>query len=100
MSIYRRTNIERETIINYNQEEDTATVYTWSKPLIRKLTELLDVRDDIQRKNGDDECATFIVPKTWIKVSPPRTVNLTEEQKAERAERMRKARESKLGENS
>ena len=94
---YKRTAIERETIINYNNEEDTANVYTWNKTLIKKLSALIPERQDIQCKYADEECATFIVPKTWIKVSPPRTRNLSEEQKAEAAERMRKARESKLG---
>ena len=97
MSIYRRTAIERETIVNYNCQESTATVYTWDKPLIRKLTALVRDRSDIVKENGDDECATFTVPKSWVRISPPRTVNLTEEQKAERAERMKKARESKQG---
>ena len=94
---YKRTAIERETIINYNNEEDTANVYTWNKSLIKKLSALLFDDHDIQCKYADEECATFVVPKSWVKVSPPRKVNLSEEQKAERAERMRKARESKLG---
>ena len=94
---YKRTAAERETIIRFDGEEEVAHVYTWSKPLIRKLTDLLDARDDIWLQSGDEECATFVVPKTWVRVGPPRTVNLTEEQKAERAERMKKARESKLG---
>ena len=94
---YKRTAIERETIINYNNEKSTANVYTWNKALINKLSAILKERQDIQCKHSDDECATFVVPKNWIKVSPPRTRNLSEEQKAEAAERMRKARESKLG---
>lgn len=97
MSNYKRTALERETIINYNNEEDAAHIYTWNKTLIKKLSALLSERQDITCKYSDEECATFIVPKTWVKVSPPRKVNLSEEQKAEAAERMRKARESKLG---
>lgn len=95
MANYKRTAIERETIINYNNEEDTANVYTWHKSLINKLSNLLDERDDIQCKYSDEECATFIVPKSWIKVSPPKTRTLTDEQRAEAAERLRKAREAK-----
>ena len=97
MANYKRTASERETIIRYDNEESIANVYTWNKTLIKKLLALLPGRQDIQCKYADEECATFIVPKTWIKVSPPRTRNLSEEQKAEAAERMRKARESKLG---
>lgn len=95
MANYKRTAIERETIINYNNEEDTANVYTWHKSLINKLSNLLNERDDIQCKYADDECATFVVPKSWIKVSPPKTRTLTDEQRAEAAERLRKAREAK-----
>lgn len=95
MANYKRTAIERETIINYNNEENTANVYTWHKSLINKLFNLLDERDDIQCKYADEECATFIVPKSWIKVSPPKTRTLTDEQRAEAAERLRRAREAK-----
>ena len=97
MANYKRTNAERETIIRYDNEDDLANVYTWNKPLIRKLLALELERQDVQCKHSDEEYATFIVPKSWVKVSPPRTRNLTEEQKAEAADRMRRARESKLG---
>ena len=94
---YKRTDLERETIINYNNKESTANVYTWNKTLIKNLSALLYSREDIECKHIDEECATFIVPKSWIKVSPPRTRTLTEEQKAKAAERAAKARESRLG---
>lgn len=99
MAKYKRTNAERETIIRYDNEDNTANVYTWNSTLIKKLSALLTERQDIQCKHSDEECATFIVPKSWIKVSPPRQVNLSDEQKAAAAERMRKAREAKMGQN-
>lgn len=92
---YERTNYERETIINYNNEEKTASVYTWNKTLIKKLTKLLD-RDDIEMRPGsDEECASFIVPKSWIKVSPPKTMNYTDEQRQAAAERLSQARKNR-----
>ena len=93
--IYNRTAEERETIINYNQAEKEAQVYTWNKSLIKKLIKLLDERDDIILEQGNEECASFIVPKTWIKVSPPRTRNYTDEQRAAAAERMANARKNR-----
>ena len=36
------------------------------------------------------------VPVDWVKISPPTKMNLTEEEKQKRAERMRKVRESIL----
>lgn len=89
---YELTSYEKETVINYNQEEKTALVYTYDKPLIRKLRKLVGERDDIIMQRGDDNFATFVVPKKWIKVSPPKNMNLSDEQRAAVAERMRNAR--------
>lgn len=49
-------------------------------------------KDDITLERQDDESATFIVPRKWIKVQPPKQVNFTEEQRALAAERLRQAR--------
>lgn len=89
---YKLTAIEQETVINYNNEEDNAVVYTCSKPLIRKLTKLCAERDDITLEGGDSECSTFMLDKRWIKISPPKQMNLSEEQREARAERMRSLR--------
>ena len=91
------TSYEKETIINYNNEEGTAQVFTYHKALQNKLNKLLGVNPDITVLRRGDEWTEYIVPKSWIKVSPPCTRNLSEEQKAEAAERMRKAREAKFG---
>lgn len=89
------TNYEKETIINFNEGEQLASVYTYSRRLQNKLNKLVDVNPDISIKCQDDECTTYIVPKKWIKVSPPRQVNYTDEQKAAMAERLAAAREKK-----
>lgn len=63
--------IEQETIINYNQEEAEADIFTYDKRLISKLkkkgVELTDMNGD-----GSYSCK---VPKNWIKVSPPKKVS-------------------------
>lgn len=41
----------------------------------------------------NDGCIYATMPAEWLKLSPPRAVNMTDEQKAELAERFRKARE-------
>ena len=92
------TNYEKETIINFNEAEQTATVYTYSRRLQNKLNKLVGENPDISVLCGDDECTTYIVPKKWIKVSPPRQVNYTDEQKAAMAERLAAARDKKAGE--
>lgn len=73
---------ERETIINFNEEEQVASVYTYNKRLQNKLNALLEERQDIKLIRSGDEWTEYEVPKKWIKVSPPRQVNYTEEQKA------------------
>lgn len=86
------TAYERETIINYNYEDEYASVYTYDRALQNKLNKLLKTNDSIKViRCGDDWCE-YIVPKSWIKVSPPRQVNYTDEQRAAMAERLAAAR--------
>lgn len=86
MSISR---IEQETVIIFNEEEKTASVYTNNGKLKRKLYGLREQRgDEVQDVSEDSRGGvTFIVPKKWIKVNP--SVILTEAQRQERAERAR-----------
>ena len=86
---------ERETIINFNEAEPTASVYTFNRSLQSKLNKLLGSNSDISLKYSDEERAEYIVPKKWIKVSPPRQVNLTDEQRAAAAERLSASRAKK-----
>ena len=87
-----RTKEEQETVILYDNANKTASVYTCDRSLIKKLTKLMASKDDITLERQDDESATFIVPRKWIKVQPPKQVNFTEEQRALAAERLRQAR--------
>jgi hypothetical protein len=90
------SNYERETIINFNEAEQTAIVYTCNRKLQNKLNKLIaENNQDISVRRKDDESVTYIVPKKWIKVSPPRQVNYTDEQKAAMAERLAAARNKK-----
>lgn len=91
------SNYERETIINYNNEEDTATVYTHHKALINKLNKLVGGHHHISVVRQDEESATYVVPKKWIKVQPPRQMNYTDEQRAAMAARLAATREKKEG---
>lgn len=80
---------EQEVSINYNAEEDIATVYTAYPPMIRKLEILLDeypTQVKLERKTEID--LTVKLPKRWIKIKPPRSIS--EEQK-ERLRELAKA---------
>ena len=92
------TNYERETIINFNEAEATAVVYTHNKALLRKLEQLAKERPDECRleklsrwHEGKAQAADYIVPKSWIKIKPPRIAS------AAQLEVLRKAREAAAG---
>lgn len=84
------TKYEQETIINYNNEEKTASIFTYDKSLIRKLDKRLVEMSDMKLIRRGEDFAEYSLPKKWIKVAFPR--QYSDEQRAEMAERMRAAR--------
>lgn len=80
---------ERETIITFNEKDETASVYTMNGALIRKLDGLAQTRPD-----GAQE---YEVPKKWVKVNAGPV--LTDEQRKAKAESARAARIAKFGKN-
>lgn len=56
--------------------------------------------DDVDFVENSDGSICGHVPLKWLKISPPRKVELTDEQKAERSERMRKLAASRKGASS
>lgn len=85
------TKYEQETIINYNNEEKTASIFTYDKSLIRKLDKRLAEMLDMKLIRRGKDFAEYSLPKKWIKVAFPR--QYSDEQRAEMAERMKAARE-------
>ena len=87
MSINR---LEQETIINFNEAESTATVYTHNGALVRKLEELADQRPDEVKRDRvfPDGGREYTIPKRWVKVNASRI--LSEEQKADIAARFKR----------
>lgn len=88
MSISR---LEQETIINFNEAESTATVYTHNGALVRKLEGLADQRPDEVKRGRvfPDGGREYTIPKRWVKVNASRI--LSEEQKADIAARFKRA---------
>ena len=82
--------LEQETVITFNEEEKTATVYTYNRKVKRKLAAASADRPDEVQQTGNDEYGglTFEIPKKWVKVNPSRI--LSEEEKAAKAEAARK----------
>jgi hypothetical protein len=60
---------ERETIINFNEAEPYASIWTASEPMYRKLLKL-----GYEPIEGSDRSATFEVPKRLVSVRKPRKI--------------------------
>jgi len=75
------TNIERETVIVFNEAEQAAEVFTYRRSLIRQLDELAEERptEATRVKANAEGGVTYTVPKTWVKIRPKRI--LTDEQR-------------------
>ena len=82
-----------ETCINWVGEKAYfSSDEHWWRERILKLAE--SHPNDVQISKHPDEndgCLYATIPKKWVKVTPPRTRDLTEEQLAELRERMKKA---------
>lgn len=78
---------ERETIINYNQEEKVAYCFTYDKVLIRRLDKLCEISSEIIVKKTGDGCKEYTFPRKWIKVKIPR--QLSSEKRKELQDRAR-----------
>ena len=87
-----------ETCIEYC-EPGWAWMSTDERRWINKLRKLAEERPDEcvilkqPEDNGGFIYAKF--PQKWVRVNPPKVVNLTDEQKAARAEALLKARQNK-----
>jgi hypothetical protein len=80
---------EQETIVNYNAGEQTATIYTRDKAVMRKLDTLVADFPDTYSLMGQDEVSkTYSFPKTYVSYRKPR--NLSMEQREQAQERMKK----------
>lgn len=73
----RLTNVEKETIINFNEAERTASIYTHNGALKRQLLELRRTHPEQVRQTAANAWGglTFELPKKWLKVSPPRILS-------------------------
>lgn len=81
---------EKETIICYNEGQQTASVYTHNMALRHRLEKLAAEHPDdckLEKTSHSGQAVDYIVPKAWVKIKPlPR---LTAEQREAMAERGR-----------
>ena len=83
------TKYEMETIVNYNAVEQTATVYTRDKSVMRKLDRLVaDYPDSYKLLNQTDIDKTYSMPKSYVTYRKPRMIS--NEQREQARQRMAK----------
>lgn len=76
------TNYEKETIINFNEDEKTADIFTYNKKMINRLLKLCEQFPELFKEKintNNDGSKTFEIPKKYVSIRTPRF--LTEEQK-------------------
>ena len=83
------TKYEMETVVNYNAGEQTATVYTRDKPVMRKLDRLVaDYPDSYKLLKQTDIDKTCSMPMSYVAYRKPRMVS--DEQREQARRRMEK----------
>ena len=70
------TNIEKETIVNFNEAERMASVYTYNRVLQEQLLALCRSFPEQVRQTAANSwgALTFELPKKWLRVTPPRVL--------------------------
>lgn len=88
---------EKETIVNFNEDESEATIYTYNKSLLRKLQKFSKEFPEFCKKTGSDEYGMeqYIVRKDRLSINLKKPVS--EEQKIALQER---ARQNLINSNS
>ena len=90
-----------ETGFEYLIENDYATVWSSERKWINRIIKLQESHSEdvhiIYCPENNDGTILAHVPKNWLKISPPRQVNMTEERKAQLAEHLKTERKNKKG---
>ena len=74
------TKIEQETIISFNDSEQEADFYTCSYKDMAKLEKLCSENSSIYRKCEEQYSKSYMFPKGWLKISPPRQISVKRRQ--------------------
>lgn len=80
-----------ENSIEFLSGQRTVTFSFTARKWINKIKQYAQSHpDEVDFVVNEDGSVCGHIPYKWFKISPPRQVNLTEEQKQERADRMRR----------
>lgn len=90
--------VEQETTINLypSQVQDHAEIYSCMPAMINRLLKLAAMHPGEVQIEKEDEVGIFAkVPARWVQIRKPRQMNMSDEQRAAAAERMKAARARK-----
>lgn len=88
--------IEKETVINFNQKEETASVYTRDPSVMRKLDALCKSYPEQYKLTGESKIdKTYEMPKSLVSFQKPR--ELTKEHQSKAKERMQAINKERWG---
>jgi len=69
---YKLTKAEQETVINFDNELDTASIYTHDSRLIKKLRELRkQYPEQFILEHREHGSVTYTIPKRCVGIRPP-----------------------------
>ena len=103
MSRQKLTLAEQETIILWDNELDTAEVYTHDARLINKLRELSQrfPEDYVLERSGPGRSVTYQVPKRCVGIRPPYSEERRQRQRQDAKENglpfLRKEEQNEIG---
>ena len=90
----------KETAFDYVSCDAHATFYTTEAKWIRKIKSLQQSHpNEVTITNETKDSILVHIPKSWMKITPPRKMTLTDEQRIAAGERMKNARKNKKGVN-
>lgn len=76
---------EQETIVNYTAGEQTATIYTRDKAVMRRLDALVNEYPDLYRLIGETGIdKTYSMPKSLVSYRKPRRISEAQRERARR----------------
>lgn len=90
------TKPERETVINWSDEDSTAYIWTAQRPMITKLRANESAREIQSGFVGTTEWAEFTLPAALVSLRAKRRA-LTEKQRANSARVLKRARDARRG---
>lgn len=81
---YKLTKAEQETVINFDNELDTASIYTHDSRLIKKLRELRkQYPEQFILEHREHGSVTYTIPKRCVGIRPPYSEKRREQQRQE-----------------